>query len=79
MRSTREGSRVNRKYTAVIQRDDDWWTGWIKEISGVNAQERTRDELLVSLGRALEDALEMNAADALEFARDGYEEVEITA
>ena len=70
---------MNIKYIAVIQRDDDWRIGWIKEISGVNAQERTRDEPLVSLRRALEDALAMNAADALEFVKDGYEEVEITA
>ena len=64
-------------YTAVIQHDEEWWVGWIKEIRGVNAQERTREELLVSLRYALDDMLEMNAYDALEATTDAYEEVEI--
>ena len=68
---------MSREYTAVIQKTDDWWIGWVKEVSGVNAQERTREELLVSLRYALQDMLELNAADALEAATDNYEEVEI--
>ena len=68
---------MSRKYTAVIQKTDDWWIGWIKEVSGANAQERTREELLVSLRYALQDMLELNAADALEAVTDNYEEVEI--
>jgi hypothetical protein len=35
--------------TAVIRQDGLWWLGWVEEVPGVNAQERTRDELLVSL------------------------------
>lgn len=46
-------------YTAVIQRDGDWWIGWIKEISGVNSQAHTREELLENLRSALREALEM--------------------
>ena len=57
---------MSQSYTAVIQRDGEWWLGWVKEIRGVNAQERTREELLVSLRYALEDMLELNEADALE-------------
>ena len=30
--------------TAVIKHDGDWWIGWIQEIPGANAQERTREE-----------------------------------
>ena len=48
---------MSQTYTTVIQRDGEWWVGWIKEIRGVNAQERTREELLVSLRYALEDML----------------------
>ena len=33
-------------YTAVIQRDGQWWIGWIEEVPGVNSQGRTRKELL---------------------------------
>ena len=54
--------RLNNTYTAIIQRDGDWWIGWVKEVSGVNAQERTREELLISLRLALADILELNAA-----------------
>ena len=68
---------MSQTYTALIQKDGEWWIGWVKEIRGVNAQERTREELLVSLRYALEDILEMNKADALEAAIGGYEEVEI--
>ncbi len=66
-------------YRAVVQRDGDWWIGWIEEIPGVNSQGRTRDELLENLGSALDEALEMNRADALAAARGEYEEVSIRA
>ena len=29
------------EYTAIITKDEDWWLGWIEEIPGANAQERT--------------------------------------
>ena len=45
-------------YTAVVKRTGDWWVGWVQEIPGVNAQERTKDELLVSLRQALREAIE---------------------
>ncbi|PYQ59876.1 MAG: hypothetical protein DMF53_18055 [Acidobacteria bacterium] len=49
-------------YTAVIQRDGDWWIGWCEEIPGVNSQGHTREELLENLRSALQEALEMNRA-----------------
>ena len=55
---------MSQTYTALIQRDGDWWIGWVKEVAGVNAQERTREQLLVSLRYALKDILELNATDA---------------
>jgi predicted RNase H-like HicB family nuclease len=64
-------------YTAVVRRDGKWWIGWIEEVSGVNAQSRTRKELLGDLKTALNEALEMNRADAISAAKDAYEEVSI--
>ncbi len=64
-------------YTAVIQRDGKWWIGWIEEITGVNAQARTRKELLEDLRSALKEALEMNRAEALSAANNAYEEVTV--
>lgn len=64
-------------YTAVIQRDGDWWIGWVEEVPGVNSQAATRDELLENLRDALEEALEMNLADARAAATGAYEEVSL--
>lgn len=50
-------------FTAVIHRDGKWWIGWIEEVPGVNAQARTRKELLSDLRSALKEALEMNHAE----------------
>ena len=64
-------------YTAVVQQDGEWWIGWVEEIPGVNSQGRTRDELLENLRDALNEALEMNRADALAAATGSFEEVSI--
>ena len=49
---------MSAKYTALIQRDGPWWIGWIQEISGVNAQGATREELLDNLQSALQEAIQ---------------------
>lgn len=56
---------MKEEYTAVIKKESDWWIGWIKEVSGVNCQERTREELLETLRITLKEALEFNKQDAL--------------
>ena len=66
-------------YNAVIQQHGDWWIGWIAEVPGVNSQGRTREELLENLQDALEEALEMNRADARAAAGGVFEEVSIPA
>ncbi len=66
-------------FTAVIQQDGDWWIGWIEEIPGVNSQGKTREELLENLQSALEEAVEMNRADARAAAKGAFEEVSIKA
>lgn len=65
-------------WTAIISRDKDWWIGWIAEIPGVNAQERTREGLLETLSGVLREALAMNREDARAHARGDYEEVAIS-
>jgi len=34
----------------MIKKDGDWWLGWVEEIPGANAQEKTKEELMMSLG-----------------------------
>ena len=62
-------------YTAVVKQDGDWWIGWVEEVPGVNAQESTREELLASLRVVLQEALEMNRAEARAAAGSCYEEL----
>ena len=62
-------------YTAVVKQDGDWWIGWVEEVSGVNAQESTREGLVASLKVVLQEALEMNRAEARAAAGSSYEEV----
>jgi predicted RNase H-like HicB family nuclease len=66
-------------YTAVIQQHGGWWIGWVEEVPGVNSQGQTREELLDNLRDALEEALEMNRADARAAASGSFEEVSIPA
>jgi predicted RNase H-like HicB family nuclease len=68
-------STVTTNYNAVIQQDGEWWIGWIEEVPGVNSQGKTREELLDNLRDALEEALEMNRADAKAAASGAFEEV----
>lgn len=37
------------KYRAMIKHVDGWYIGWLLDIPGVNAQERTYEETLKSL------------------------------
>ena len=61
-------------YTAILKRDGDWWIGWVEEVPGVNAQERSREELLASLRAILTEALEFNRQEARAAAESGFEE-----
>ena len=70
---------MDRKFTAVIQQDDGWWIGWIEDMPGVNAQEKTKEELLVSLKEALDDILELNREEARRNLKGEFEEVAIPA
>jgi len=64
-------------YSAVIQQHGDWWIGWVEEVPGVNSQGQSRAELLDNLRDALEEALEMNRAEARAAATGTFEEVSL--
>ena len=70
---------MGANYSAVVQQDGEWWIGWVEEIPGVNSQGQTREELLENLQDALEEALEMNRAEARAAASGSFEEVSIPA
>jgi predicted RNase H-like HicB family nuclease len=37
------------QYRAIIKKSEGWWIGWLVDLPGVNAQEKTKAELLKSL------------------------------
>ncbi len=45
------------QYRAIITQTEGWWIGWLIDLPGVNAQERTREELIESLRLGAEDML----------------------
>ena len=46
------------KYRAVIKKTGNWWIGWLIDLPGVNARERTKAELLRSLAIGAQDMLD---------------------
>ena len=68
---------MNSQYTAIVKREGDWWIGWIEEVSGVNCQERSREQLMESLRVTLKEALEFNKQDALTAAGTDFQEEKI--
>ena len=45
------------EFRALIKKSGDWWIGWLVDLPGVNAQEKTREELMESLKVGAEDML----------------------
>jgi predicted RNase H-like HicB family nuclease len=60
----REGSMHN-EFTAIIERDGDWYVAYCPEIQGANGQGRTKDEARESLVEAIALILHDRREDAL--------------
>jgi predicted RNase H-like HicB family nuclease len=45
------------EYRAVIKKSDNWWIGWLIDLPGVNAQEKSRQKVIESLRIGAEDML----------------------
>jgi predicted RNase H-like HicB family nuclease len=45
------------EYRAVIKKSGNWWIGWLIDLPGVNAQEKSREKLIDSLKIGVEDML----------------------
>lgn len=66
---------MKAEFTAIVKREGDWWLGWVEEIPGANAQEKTREELILSLKEAVKDILDLRCEEARNQAEDDFEEV----
>ncbi len=53
------------EFTAIIERDGDWYVAYCAEIPGANGQGRTKEEALKSLAEAIKLVLEDRREDAL--------------
>ncbi len=56
---------MRNEFTAILERDGDWYVGYCPEISGANGQGRTRDECLASLADAIALILEDRREEGL--------------
>ena len=45
------------EYRAVIKKSGNWWIGWLVDLPGVNAQEKSRKKLIESLKISAEEML----------------------
>lgn len=53
------------EFTAVIERDDDWFIAYSPEVPGANGQGKTKEEALQSLSDAIALILEDRREDGL--------------
>jgi len=56
---------LRNEFTAVIERDGDWYVAYWPEVSGANGQGRTKAEAKRSLAKAIALILEDRRADGL--------------
>jgi predicted RNase H-like HicB family nuclease len=45
------------QYRALIKKSDGWWIGWLVDVPGINAQEKTKGKLIDSLTICAEEML----------------------
>ncbi len=56
---------MNSEFTAIIEKDGDWYIAYCPEIPGANGQGHTMDECRTNLAAAIELILEDRLDDAL--------------
>jgi predicted RNase H-like HicB family nuclease len=56
---------VNMQYYAHMEKTRDWWIGWLVDFPGVNAQEKTQEELIESLRIGAQEMLEFKGIPVL--------------
>jgi predicted RNase H-like HicB family nuclease len=48
------------KFTAVYEKIDDWWIGYVEELPGANTQGKTKEEVQENLKEAVQLIIEAN-------------------
>ena len=69
---------MHNEFTAIIERDGDWYISYCPEIPGANGQGRTREESRKSLSEAIALILEDRRHDASRgIPKDAVQEIVI--
>ena len=56
---------MRNEFTAILERDGEWYVAYCPEIPGANGQGRTRDDARASLAAAIALILEDRREDSL--------------
>ena len=56
---------MHNEFTAIIEKDEDWFIAYCAEIPGANGQGKTKAECLKNLSKAIELILEDRRQDTL--------------
>lgn len=56
---------MRNEFTAVVERDDEWFVAYCPEIPGANGQGKTKEEAIDSLSAAIALILEDRREDGL--------------
>ncbi len=56
---------MHNEFTAIMEKDEDWYIAYCAEISGANGQGKTKEECLKNLAESIELILEDRRQDFL--------------
>ena len=56
---------MHNEFTAIIEKDEDWYIAYCAEIPGANGQGKSKEECLKNLAAAIELILEDRRNDTL--------------
>ena len=56
---------MHNEFTAIIEKDEDWFIAYYAELPGANGQGKTKEQCLKSLSEAIELILEDRRQDSL--------------
>ena len=56
---------MHNEFTAIVEKDEDWYVAYCAELPGANGQGKTKNECLVNLSEAIELILEDRRQDFL--------------
>ena len=64
---------MSNTFTAIYERDGDWYVAYCPEVPGANGQGRTKEEARASLAGAIDLIFQDRREDALRYLPDDAE------